>query len=211
MKRGRILLADDHVLILDGFRKVLEPHYEVVEAVRDGRSLVEAALSRKPDLIILDIAMPLLNGIDAARQIRRKLPRVKLLFVTVHASPAYLREALTAGASGYVLKSSAREEILTAVEDVLAGRAYVTPGVVGKDVDLRLWRGAKVLRSIGRLTPREKEILQMVAEGQTAREIGSVLKISVKTVVFHRNNLKQKLGARTIGELTRRAVQEGLL
>lgn len=211
MKRARVLLADDHVLILEGFRKVLEPHYEVVDSVRDGRSLVEAALRLKPDLIIVDISMPLLSGLEAARQIRKKLPRVKLLFVTVHASPAYLREALTAGASGYVLKSSAREEILGAVEEALAGRIYVTPGVVGKDVDLPLWQGAKGLGAIGRLTSREREILQMVAEGQTAQKIGAVLKISPKTVVFHRNNLKQKLGAHSIGDLTRRAVQEGLI
>jgi len=211
MKRARVLLADDHVLILEGLRQVLEPHYEVVGAVRDGRSLVDSALRSKPDLIILDVTMPLLNGIDAAREIRKVLSRVKLLFVTVHASPVYLREALNAGATGYVLKSSAREEILDAVTKVLSGETYVSPGVVGEDFDVSRWQGGRPMKAAGPLTLREREILQMVAEGRRAKEIASVLRISVKTVAFHRYNVKRKLGLGTIAQLTKRAIDEGLI
>ena len=130
---ARLLLADDHGLILEGFRSVLEPNHQVVGMVADGRALVDLALRLKPDLIILDITMPLLNGIDAAREIRKHLPEVKLLFVTMHANPTYLQAAFNAGATGYVLKSSAREEILAAVEKVLKGQVFVTRSVGPSD------------------------------------------------------------------------------
>jgi len=141
MSRARVLLADDHVLIQEGLRRMLEPQNEVVGAVSDGKSLVDSALRLKPDLIVLDITMPLLSGIDAARQIHKRLPRTKLLFLTVHANPAYLREALSAGATGYILKSSTREQILGAVTKALAGQTYISPGIVGEDFDLSRWRG----------------------------------------------------------------------
>jgi DNA-binding NarL/FixJ family response regulator len=127
MTRARILLADDHTLMLEGIRTVLKPRHEIVGAVADGRALLEAALRLKPDLIILDITMPLLNGIDAAVQIKQSLPGVKLLFVTMHVNPAYLEAALNAGGTGYVLKSAAREELLGAIKTVMDGRIYVTP------------------------------------------------------------------------------------
>jgi DNA-binding NarL/FixJ family response regulator len=131
MKRPRILLADDHALMLDGFSNLLTPKYDVVGTVEDGKALVEAAIRLNPDLIILDITMPILNGIDAAREIRKQLPQVKLLFVTMHTSPTYLQAALEAGANGYAVKSSGRSEILSAVEKVLGGSRYITPGVGG--------------------------------------------------------------------------------
>src|SRR5689334_5519449 len=135
MKQGRILLADDHALILEDFQTILRPHYEIVGAVTDGVSLVEVALNCTPDLIILDIAMPLWNGIKAAAHIRKKLPGIKLLFVTMHSSPTYLQAAFHVGATGFVLKSSAREEILEAVEKVMKGQVYVTPGVAGVSLE----------------------------------------------------------------------------
>lgn len=211
MKRSRILLADDHVLILEGLRKILEPYHEVVGAVSDGRSLVDAALRLKPDLIILDVSMPLLTGIDAARRIHKSLPRTKLLFLTVHANPAYLREALNAGATGYILKSSTREQILGAVTKALAGQTYISPGIVGEDFDLSRWRGEKGAESPAALTSREKEILRTLAEGRTAKEVGAALGISHKTVAFHRNNVKRKLGVRKTVELIKRAIDEGLI
>jgi DNA-binding NarL/FixJ family response regulator len=211
VKRARIILGDDHVLILEGFRKVLEPRHEVVHSAKDGRSLAEAAVRLKPDLIVLDITMPLLNGIDAARQIRKELPRVKLLFVTMHASPTYLREAFHAGASGYVLKSSAREEILGAVEKVLSGGTYISPELDGEGPDRLRQPGGRRREASLSLTPREREILQMIAEGRSGKEMAAVLKISAKTVEFHRDNIKSKLGLRTIAELTRHAIQEGLV
>lgn len=209
MIRARLLLADDHTLILEGFRNVLEPIHTVVGMVPDGRALVEAAIRLKPELIILDITMPLLNGIDAAREIRKHLPKVKLLFVTMHASPTYLQAAIDAGANGYVLKSSAREEILTAVGKALKGEFFVTPGVGPRS----LGEGANLTRAAAslRLSPREREILQLVAEGKSTKELAHVLSISEKTVAFHKDNLKRKLGLRTTAELTKYALDEGLI
>jgi DNA-binding NarL/FixJ family response regulator len=209
MRHTRVLLADDHVLILEGFRKVLEPHCEIVGAVTDGKSLVDAALSLKPDLIMLDLIMPALNGIEAARQIRKQLPEVKLLFVSMHASPTYLREAITAGAQGYLLKSSAREEILGAVQKVLSGEDYITKGIVAEDFDVSSYRTGKRIAGAKNLTPREREILKMIAEGKSGKEMASVLNISTKTVAFHREHVKIKLGLRTIAELTKYAIHEG--
>jgi len=209
MTPARLLLADDHSLILEGFRHVIEPIHEVVGMVTDGRALVEATLRLRPDLIILDITMPLLNGIDAAREIKKRLPEVKLLFVTMHANPTYLQAALDVGATGYVLKSSAREEILTAIEKVLKGEFFVTPGVRPKGLEEGA-DPARVAASL-RLSPREREILQLVAEGRSTKEVAHVLNISQKTVAFHKDNLKLKLGLRTTAELTKYALEEGLI
>ena len=209
MKRTRVLLADDHPLTLEGLRTFLAPHLESVGTVMDGRALVEAALRLKPDLIILDITMPLLNGIDAAIQIRKALPSVKLLFVTMHVNPAYLEAALNAGGTGYVLKSAAREELLEAIQSVIDGRIYLTPSLstesLGRFTDPS--RAAAALR----LSMREREVLQLIAEGMAAKEIASVLTISVKTVEFHRENIKRKLGLRSTAELTKHAIEEGLV
>jgi DNA-binding NarL/FixJ family response regulator len=209
MKRARILLADDHTLTLDGIRGVLDPHHEIVGAVADGRALVEAALRLSPDLIVLDITMPLLNGIDAAVQILKGLPLAKLLFVTMHANPAYLEAALNAGATGYVLKTAAREELLDAVTRVLGGNIYVTPSLSGAHLE-RFEIPARAAASL-RLSAREREILQLIAEGLAAKEIAFALDISVKTVAFHRENLKRKLGLHTTAALTRHALEQGMV
>lgn len=209
MKRARVLLADDHALMLDGIRNLLKTSYQVVGAVEDGKALVAAAIRLKPDLIILDITMPLLNGIDAAREIRKNLPDVKLLFVTMHSSPTYLQAALESGANGYAVKSSGRKEILAAVGKVIRGRLYITPGVGGDDVD----RSANASRAATALRPtaRERQILQLVAEGKSRKEVAYALGISEKTVAFHRNNLKHKLGLTSTAQLTRYALDEGLI
>jgi DNA-binding NarL/FixJ family response regulator len=209
MKRARVLLADDHALMLDGIRNVLKTHYTVAGAVEDGKALVEAAIRLKPDLIILDITMPVLNGIDAAREIRQHLPEVKLLFVTMHTRPTYLQAALEAGANGYVVKSSGRKEILDAVAKVLSGKLHITPGVGGDGVKL-VEDSARAAASL-RLSPRERQILQLVAEGKSRKEVAYALEISEKTVAFHRNNLKRKLGLTTTAQLTRHALDEGLV
>jgi DNA-binding NarL/FixJ family response regulator len=209
MNRPRILLADDHALMLDGFTNLLKPKYAVVGTVEDGKALVEAALRLRPDLIILDITMPILNGIDAAREIRRHLPQVKLLFVTMHTSPTYLQAALEAGANGYAVKSSGRSEILAAVETVLDGSRYITPGVGGEGLD----SGADPAHAAAslRLTARERQILQLTAEGKSRKEVAYALDISEKTVAFHKNNLKRKLGLRSTAQLTRYALDAGLI
>lgn len=209
MKQARILLADDHTLTLEGIRAVLEPHHQVVGAVTDGRALIDAALRLKPDLIALDITMPLLNGIDAAIQLKKVLPETKLLFVTMHLNPAYLEAALAAGASGYVLKSAAREELLEAVDTVLDGGVFLTPGLSPEQLQ-RFSDPARAAAGL-RLTLRERETLQLIAEGRAAKEIAHILGISIKTVAFHRENLKRKLGLRSTAELTKHAIEQGLV
>ena len=209
MTRARILLADDHTLTLEGLRAVLEPHHEIVGMVTDGRALLDSALSLEPDLIVLDITMPLLNGVDAAVQIKKSLPGVKLLFVTMHVNPAYLEAALNAGATGYVLKSAAREELLDAIASVLNGRIYVTPTLSRENLE-RFSDPARAAATL-RLSAREREILQLIAEGRAAKEIAFHLTISVKTVAFHRENIKRKLGLGTTAELTKHAIEQGLI
>jgi len=209
MKRTRILLADDHLLTLEGIRAVLEPHHEIVGMVTDGRALVDAALRLKPDLIAMDITMPLLNGIDAAVQIKKSAPEVKLLFVTMHINPAYLEAALHAGGNGYVLKSAAREELLEAIKRVMEGRIYVSPGLSSEHLE-RFKDPVRAAATL-RLSTREREILQLIAEGRAAKEIAYVLNISIKTVAFHRENIKRKLGLRTTAELTKYAIENGLI
>ena len=209
MNRPRILLADDHALMLDGFCNLLKPKYSVVGTVEDGKELVEAAIRLKPDLIILDITMPLLNGIDAAREIRKHLPQVKLLFVTMHTGPTYLQAALEAGANGYAVKSSSRKEVLAAVEKVLGRSRYITPGLGGDGLE-RCGDPAKAAASL-RLSARERQILQLTAEGKSRKEIAFGLGISEKTVAFHKDNLKRKLGLQSTAQLTRYALDEGLI
>lgn len=209
MMRPRVLVADDHPVMLEGIRVFLEPHLEIVGKVCDGRALVEAALELKPDLVILDISMPLLNGIEAAAQIRKSLPEVKFLFVTMHANPAYLEAALNAGGTGYVLKSAARGEMADAIEAVLSGRIYVTKALAGEHLK-RFTDPVRAAASL-RLSKREREILQLIAEGKAAKEAAHVLAISAKTVAFHRENIKRKLGLKTTAELTKYALEEGLI
>jgi DNA-binding NarL/FixJ family response regulator len=209
MKGVRILLADDHPLTLEGIRVFLEPHFGRITTVSDGRALVEQAIKMKPDLIILDITMPLLNGIDAAAQIRKSLPNVKMLFVTMHSDPAYLEAALSAGALGYVLKSAAREELIEAAISVLRGDIYVTPNLSNEP--LGHFKDPQRAAATLRLSSRERETLQLIAEGRAAKEIAHVMAISVKTVAFHRGNIKRKLGLKTTAELTRHAVEQGLV
>jgi DNA-binding NarL/FixJ family response regulator len=209
MKRARILLADDHALTLEGIRAVLEPHHEIVGMVMDGRALLDAALRLQPDLVVLDITMPLLNGIDAAVKIKKSLPGLKLLFVTMHINPSYLEAALNAGATGYVLKSAAREELLNAIKSVLNGHIYVTPSLSSEHLE-RFTDPSRAAATL-RLSTREREILQLIAEGRAGKEIAFVLSISVKTVAFHRENIKRKLGLGSTAELTKHAIEQGLV
>ncbi len=209
MKRIRVLLADDHPLTLEGLRTFLEPNVESVGTVTDGRALVEDAFRLQPDLIVLDITMPLLNGIDAAAQIKKSFPKVKIVFVTMHANPAYLEAALNAGATGYVLKSAAREELLDAIRKVMNGEIYITPSLSSEQIE-QFDDPARAAAAV-HLTSREREILQLVAEGKAAKEVAYVLSISTKTVAFHRENIKRKLGVRSTAELTKRAIEQGLI
>jgi DNA-binding NarL/FixJ family response regulator len=211
LKQARILLADDHSLILEGIRGLLANHYQVVGAESNGKSLVQAALRLAPDLVVLDVSMPILNGIDAAREIKKALPAVKLVFLSMHSNAIYLRKALEAGASAYVLKSEAAEELLKAIEAARNDDSYVSPGF-GRDVieSVLNWP-EKSTRIVIELTARQREILQLIAEGKQNKEIAEILHVSVKTVEFHRSRLMSKLGTRNVAELTRFAIQEGLI
>jgi DNA-binding NarL/FixJ family response regulator len=210
MKRARILLADDHSLILAGIRSLLERDFDVVGSLEDGRSLVEQALLQRPDLIILDIAMPLLNGIEAARHIKKEWPEAKLLFLTMHSDPFYLREALQAGAGGFLLKTSATEELPTAVRKVLRGETYLSKSIPLEVQDSLATPTGRLARATS-LTDRQKEVLQLLAEGRSNKEIAAILHVSIKTVEFHRGQMMRTLGVHTVAELTRFAIDIGLI
>jgi DNA-binding NarL/FixJ family response regulator len=206
----RVLLADDHTLVLEGFRRIVEQSCEVVGAVEDGRALLEAAIRLRPDLILLDISMPLLNGIDAARQLKKTLPDVKLVFVTMHADPAYVTEAFKAGASAYLLKRSAARELDQAIESVLKGQYFVTALLTRELVTSLSEDHATLFATRQDLTPRQREVLQLVAEGRTIKEIGALLNISPKTVEFHKAQIMFHLDLHTTAELTKYALAHGL-
>ena len=212
MKKPRVLMADDHSMILAGLRKLVEGECEVVGTVEDGRALVEAAQKLRPDLILLDISMPLLNGLEAARQLRTLVPDSKLIFLTMHASPTYATEAFQAGASGYLLKHSAAEELSQAIQSVLQGRQYLTP-LITKDVLDSVFKpstGERGTPASTALTPRQREVLQLVAEGRGTKEIATILSVSVKTVEFHRFRIMQQLGIHTTADLTKYAITHGI-
>lgn len=210
MTTPRVLLADDHTLVLEGFRRIVEQRCQVVGTVEDGRSLLEAAVRLQPDLILLDISMPLLNGIDAARQVKKVLPDVKLVFVTMHADPAYVSEAFKAGAVAYLLKRSAARELDHAIDSVLKGQYFVT-SLLTKDLVASLSEGHENLFSQRQdLTPRQREVLQLVAEGRTIKEIAALLNISPKTVEFHKAQIMFHLNLHTTAELTKYALSHGL-
>lgn len=207
----RVLLGDDHGFILQGVRAALRAEHEVVGQATDGRALVEAAARLNPDVVILDISMPLLNGFEAAKQIHQARPSTKLIFLSQHLNPAYLRQALKIGATGYVLKSDASEQLPRAVDTVLNGGTYITPSF-GEDVVANLWgRSGEVNQQSEALTDRQREILHLMMSGKANKEIAEVLHVSVKTVEFHRARLMSKLGVRSVAELTKVALQQGLI
>jgi DNA-binding NarL/FixJ family response regulator len=210
MKVPRILLADDHPMVLEGVAKLVEEFGEVVGKVEDGRALLEAASHLTPDVVVMDISMPGLNGLEAARHLQKLLPQCKIIFLTMHADPSYIAAAFEAGASGYLLKRSAGSELKQAVKSVLAGRQYVTPLAQSRDEPLRdsLGRGAP---SFKQLTPRQREVLQLIAEGHSTKEIAILLNISTKTVEFHKAKVMETLGMHTIPELTKFAFAHGLV
>lgn len=202
----------------EGIRKLLEPRFELVGVVENGRALLEAATTEvgpRPDVALVDISMPLLNGIDAARQLRKTAPEIKIVFLSMHADPAYVSEAFRAGGSAYLLKRSAATELVFAIEEVLKGRYYVTPEVAKDVIEpvLRQRGGAPPLDllDVPRLTPRQREVLQLVAEGKSLKEIAAILGISVKTVEFHKSRIMDGLDRHTTAELTRYAVAHGLV
>jgi len=207
-KKPRILLADDHSLVAAGLRSMLAQTCDVVGSVDNGRALIQAAERLNPDVILLDISMPELNGVDAARRLRKLVPRAKLVFVTMHTDATFVREALRAGGSGYVAKQSAPTELLIAIGEVLRGHTYLTPMVTKGFVNDVLHQAAA--GTPGSLTTRQREVLQLVAEGHSNKEIGAALGVSPKTVEFHRTNIMRTLGLTTTADLVKYAVRHGL-
>jgi DNA-binding NarL/FixJ family response regulator len=209
--RPRLLLADDHTLLLEGIRLMLAPEFDLVGSVEDGQALLSAAKTLKPDVILLDISMPVLNGIDAARRLRKLLPSARLIFLTMHADPDYVAEAFRAGAMGYLLKRSAASELLTAIRAVLKGNHYVSPLVTRNALDLLISTPKPRGKYSDRLTPRQREVLQLVAEGRTRKETATILNISVKTVEFHKRTLMRELNLGTAADFTRYAIEHGII
>jgi DNA-binding NarL/FixJ family response regulator len=201
-RRPRLLLADDHPLFLEGVRRLLEKTYDVVGTVADGKALITAAQNLRPDIIVVDISMPEMNGLAAAQNIRKTVPSAKFIVLSVHSDQAYVSEAFRVGVRGYVSKRAAAAELLTAIKQVLEGRTYVTP-LVSSDT-------AGAAKDAKRLTLRQLEILRLVAEGYQNKEIAQLLKISVKTVEFHKTRIMSELNIHTPAGLTRYAIDHGI-
>jgi len=209
--RPRILLADDHRLVAEALKALLSANFELLGIVEDGRALLKAARELHPDVIVADVAMPGLNGIDALIQMKKTNPGVKVVFLTMHPEVVYARRALDAGARGYVLKHSAPEELVTAIRAALTGKTYITPTLAGELMQAMKQEPAQSADPVALLTPRQREILQLVAEGRSAKEIGSTLQISARTVESHKYQMMETLGSRTNADLIRLAIESGLV
>ena len=210
MARIRILLADDHTLFCNLLRDLLEPGYEVVGSVSDGRELLKAAASLDPDVVLVDIGMPSLNGLDAGRRLKQANPKVKLIYLTMNNNVEYAREALQAGASGFVLKNSQSSQLLRAIRDALQGRSYVAPEIRQAMSEIFV-RDPKAVDRPQHLTDRQREVLQMLAEGRSLREISELLRISYRTVRFHKVRIMEELGISKNAELVKYAMKQGMI
>ena len=210
MRRTRILLADDHTLLCAGLAKLLEPYYEVVGSVEDGRALLKAADELKPEVVLLDICMPLLNGLDAARELKRRQPCIKLIFLTMNSDSYVAAEAFRAGALAYLLKTSQPDELLQAIHNALRGILYVTPQI-GRAMENRFVLDPRALHRPQQLTDRQREVLQMLAEGQSMKEIAYILEIAHRTVRFHKYRIMEELGITTNSGLVRYAMTHGMI
>ncbi len=206
MNSTKVLLADDHAIVAQGLELLLKDSFNLVGTVRDGRALVEAATRLKPDVIIADISMPLLNGLDAVRQLKTNGVEAKVVILTMHADPHLAADAFRAGASAFVLKNSAGEELIQAIQEILQGRAYVTP-LIAKDMITVLMEAKGEGGSEAKLTPRQKEVLQLIAEGRTMKEVAGLLNISARTAETHKYEMMGVLGVRTTAELVQCAIR----
>ncbi|ABF43067.1 two component transcriptional regulator, LuxR family [Candidatus Koribacter versatilis Ellin345] len=207
MNRTRILLADDHNLVAELCKKLLETEYEVVGIATDGRALVRAAVELKPDVIIADVGMPLLNGLDAAQQVKQKLPTVKIIFLTMNPDPDIAAEAFRRGASAYLVKTSAASEVVASVREVLRGKTYVSPTIPREMIDLSLWQHKKLVDETHKLTDRQREVLQLLAEGKGMKEVAAILNMTTRTVAFHKYRIMEVLGTKNNADLVKYAVR----
>jgi DNA-binding NarL/FixJ family response regulator len=209
IRRPRLLMGDDHTLVLEGIRKLLEEEFDLVGAVEDGYAVLRAAEQLQPDAVLLDISMPLLNGIEACRQLVKMMPEVRVIFLTMHADVVYVEESLRAGGAGYLLKRSAASELSVAIHTVLRGKTYVTPLIDWKQPRASI--GRSEAEGSERLTVRQREVLQLVAEGRANKEIAALLHVSEKTVDFHKSAIKRELKLSSTAELTQFAIRHGII
>jgi DNA-binding NarL/FixJ family response regulator len=210
-KRARILIADDHNLVAELCKRLLEPEFDVVGAVSDGRAMLRSAVELKPDLIVLDIAMPILNGLDAGRRVKEMLPAVKLVYLTMNTDIDVAAEAFERGASGYLLKTCAAAEMVTAVREALRGKSYMSLGLSRDAIDCLRWQHKKVVREDERLTDRQREVLQLLAEGKVMKEVGAILHMTPRTVAYHKYRMMEVLGTKCSAELVKYAVRNHLV
>jgi DNA-binding NarL/FixJ family response regulator len=209
--RARVMLADDHLLVAEALKSLLADEFELVGVVQDGLEMVRAAEALHPDVIVADITMPHLNGIDALAQLRKAAPATRVVFLTMHSDVAYARRALEAGALGFVLKHSAPAELILAVKAALSGRTFITPTLAGDVLESMRHEPARMPDPVGALTPRQREILQLLAEGCSAKQIAGRLDISHRTVEFHKYQMMESLRIRTNAELVHFAVKHGIV
>lgn len=207
----RILIADDHTLVAEACKKLLEADYDIVGTVSDGRALVRAAAQLRPQLIIVDVAMPVLNGLDAGQQIKELIPSVKLVFLTMNHDADLAAEAFRRGASGYLLKTCAASELAIAVREVLKGKSYLSPMIAKDTVDFLLRQDKKLIDEADRLTVRQREVLQLLAEGKCMKEVAGVLNLTTRTVAFHKYRIMEVLKARSSAELVQYAIRNHII
>jgi DNA-binding NarL/FixJ family response regulator len=207
MKRPRVLLADDHTLLLEAFRKLLEPAYDVVGTVGDGLALLAIAPALKPDVILIDMSMPRLNGLEAGRRLKKMMPGVKLIFLTMNEDPDLAAEAIRNGASGYLLKTCAASELFHAIQAALKGKSFVTPQIARgmQEAFIQNPQGKNLEKE---LTPRQGEVIQLLAEGKSMKEVADILKVSPRTIAFHKYSMMKELGIKTNAELIRFGIKK---
>jgi DNA-binding NarL/FixJ family response regulator len=211
MSKARILIADDHQILAEGLRGLLEPEFEILAIVADGRALVSEAKKHRPDVIVADITMPSLNGIDAAIQLQEAQISARIVFLTMHLDVAYARRAMEAGASGYVLKHSVSSELVAAVRQALKGQTYVSPLIAGELLHSYQHGESTTRGTEKKLTSRQREVLQLFAEGRSAKEVASALTISVRTAEVHKARILEALELHTTAELVQYAIRNGLI
>jgi DNA-binding NarL/FixJ family response regulator len=210
MKRPRILLADDHVMIAQALERLLQAEFDVVGLVADGRALLKAAGELSPDVVVLDIGMPLLNGLDAGEQLKALHPGIKVIFLTQNREPRFAVEAFRRHASAYLLKDSAASELISAIREALRGHTYVSPSIAKGMVDETVGREAGQV-TLRELSGREREVLQLLAEGKSMKEVAALLDISPRTVEFHKYRIMELLRVKTNAELVQQAIKLGLI
>ena len=210
MTLPRVMLADDHTILVEAFRKLLEPHFEIVGTVSDGRALMEAAPNLKPDVIVVDIGMPLMNGLEAGQRLKEQMPAVKFIFLTMNEDPDLAVQAMRSGASGYLLKSSAASELISAIHISLRGKSYVTPQIA-RGMQKSFIKNPQPKERAKNLTPRQREVVQLLAEGKSMKEVASVLHVTPRTVAFHKYRVMEELNLETTAELIQFAIKSRIL